>query len=145
MQLFIDGDCQALERSSNPADYLSDCQKIRLELLPRQPKTIVATFRLVDDKNPVQAGDLACYIKAPFEKVESDLKIALDSIDMTDRLWTACVPPNYTTIQAREFCALARCVEQIIGVTSVLVSPEHGVALVYNTITPQYVDLQSTL
>jgi hypothetical protein len=145
MQLFIDGDCQAFERSSNPADYLSNCQKRRLELVPGQPKTIVATFRLVDDKNPVQAGDLARYIKAPFEKVESDLGIALDSIDMTDRLWTACLPPNYTAMQAREFCALARCVEQIMGVTSVPVSPEHGVALVYNTITTQYVDLQSTL
>jgi hypothetical protein len=145
IQLFIDGQRQKLEIPANAAVCGYNCKEIYL--LPRQPRTIVATFKLVDEEpyTAEQLNNPARFSKDAFNEAESDLGIADDSFLMTDRLWTACVPSNYTAIQAKEFCALARCVEQIMGVMCVPISPESGAALVYNIITAQYVDLQSTL
>jgi hypothetical protein len=145
MQLFIDGNGQELQEPTERNMSWCYCQDISLEI--GQPKTIVATFRLEDYVPPTseQSGNKPRHSRAAFENAESDLGIAFNSIEMTDRLWTACVPPNYSGTQAREFCALARCVEQIMGVTSVPLSSEFGTALVYNIMTAQYVDLQSTL
>lgn len=156
VQVFLDGEGQEFERAFNQGEHISYSKEILLK--SGEPRTVVATFKLVHDRPPIVnlRGDKARYTKAPSEKMESDLGIAFDSIDMpnnlpfnsirmTDRLWTACVPPNYTATQAREFCALARCVEQIMGVASVPVSTEFGVALINNIMTAQYVDLQSTL
>jgi len=166
IQLFINRQGEQFRDTFNSSEPMSHFQELIFE--PKEEKTIVATYRLVDDQPQIssQLGTLATFPGAPFEEVESDLGIAFDSfempenlpfnsIKMTDRLWTACVPANYTAIQAREFCALARCVEQIVGVASVPVasvpgvpvstSSEFGIALVKNILTAQYVDLQSTL
>lgn len=148
MQLFIDGEAQELKGPPDPPDsatYWSHCQEIRFER--GRPQTIVATYSLVDDNPRLadQVENVARYKKSVLREVESHLGISDNSVEMTDRLWTACVPPNYTAIQAREFCALARCVEQIMGVTSIPISAQFGTALVYNIITSQYVNLQSTL
>jgi hypothetical protein len=111
MQLFINEEEQKFETSSNPADYEPNYFEIGLE--NGHATTVVATYTLVNDEPPIvgELGNLARHNKAILKEAESDLGIADGSVEMTDRLWTACVPPNYSAIQTREFCALARCVE----------------------------------
>jgi len=110
-------------------------------------------------------------------KIEEYLGVARESEDMTDRLWAACVLPNYDEDEADEVCAMARAVEEIMCVSSLPMSrPEQtvnessapvsasgrvkkkhrtsqyrapdvaeGTALLRNIVSPQYVDLQSSL
>jgi hypothetical protein len=50
--------------------------------------------------------------------IDHYLGIASQSLEMTDRLWTACLTTNYDAIEAVEICAIAKCTEQILGVSS---------------------------
>lgn len=168
LQLFIDGKPQKVEGPfpSTPDMDISFYRKVHLQ--PGKPTIIVSTYTLRNE-----SSNETILNSSAFNKVDQYLGTAKDSIQMTDRLWTACLPPNYTAIHALEFCAIARCVEQILCVASVPISSEvsqstpldtgpgnnelpsrlpsnvsgedFGTALIYNIMTAQYVNLQSTL
>ncbi|KAK4161191.1 hypothetical protein QBC43DRAFT_292255 [Cladorrhinum sp. PSN259] len=91
-------------------------------------------------------------IPPSFTELPADLRDYLgvdrDSLHMTDRLWTALCGANYEAAEAVEFCIVGRCVEQILGVTSVPIAPIYSgqypqTALISNIITSQYVDVQA--
>ncbi|KAK4183825.1 hypothetical protein QBC35DRAFT_83621 [Podospora australis] len=111
---------------------------------------IVSTYTLrreSDDPDDYQHLTLPCNLR-------DYLGIDGTSVNMTDRLWTALCAPNYEAVDAVEFCVVGRCVEQILGITSVPTeSPEtkDGMdtaqfperALIKNIMTYQYVDVES--
>lgn len=81
------------------------------------------------------------------------LGVSRESVNMSDRLWTALCAANYEAVEAVEFCIVGRCVEQILSVTSVPArqttstrterSGMPETALIGNIMTYQYVDVQS--
>jgi hypothetical protein len=135
----------------------------RLELFIGDPIYIVSSYALrdADDERDTVHN-------ASFADLEGYLGISNTSLNMTDRLWTALCSTNYEASEALEFCVVGRCVEQILGVTSIpFPSPVLGVpsalrhslaetaslepqevfetALISNLMTPQHVDVQSAL
>lgn len=148
-----------------------DIASIReLELSAGEPIIIVSTYALKPHVD--QGTQMGVSI---FANLEDHLGTCNTSVNMTDRLWTALCSPNYEANEAIDTCVIGRCVEQIIGVCSVPTLPrsaqgiddpqpyldgrnitqkEDGsspirdieeVALLRNIITPQYVDVQSSL
>jgi hypothetical protein len=135
----------------------------RIELSIGDPIYIVSSYALRDADDERDAVN-----DASFADLEDYLGVSNASLNMTDRLWTALCSTNYEASEAVEFCVVGRCVEQILGVTSIpFPSPGLGVssalrhspaetvslepqevfetALINNLITPQHVDVQSTL
>jgi hypothetical protein len=135
----------------------------RLELSIGDPIYIVSPCALRDANDERDTVD-----NATFTDLEDYLGISNTSLNMTDRLWTALCSTNYEASEAEEFCVVGRCVEQILGVTSIpfpssraghsstlkhspsdtasLESQEvFETALISNLMTPQHVDVQSAL
>jgi hypothetical protein len=126
----------------------------RIELSVGDPIYIVSSYALRDADDERDSVD-----KASFTDLEDYLGVSNTSLNMTDRLWTALCSTNYEASEAVEFCVVGRCVEQILGVTSIPF-PSTGVgisstlrhgpevfetALISNMMTPQHVDVQSAL
>jgi hypothetical protein len=135
----------------------------RLELFIGDPIYIVSSYALrdADDERDTVHN-------ASFADLEGYLGVSNTSLNMTDRLWTALCSINYEASEAAEFCVVGRCVEQILGVTSIPF-PSHGLgessalrhspaetaslepqeasetALISNLMTRQHVDVQSAL
>ncbi|KAK0744617.1 hypothetical protein B0T21DRAFT_280978 [Apiosordaria backusii] len=108
---------------------------------------VVSTYALRADDEDAHGtslpADLADY-----------LGVSRGSVNMFDRLWTSLCAANYEAIEAVEFCVVARCVEQILGVTSIpTLRPQPtdtGLpdgfaerALIGNIMTFQFVDVES--
>lgn len=176
VQLFINGTAQNIwtptqnvhEDEVNGTEVdISSFKSI--ELSDGDPTFIVAayTLRNMDERAIGFDG-------ASLANLEDYLGISNDSVNMTDRLWTALCSTNYEASEAVECCVVGRCVEQILCVTSIPlpfltrrgvtsdnsqnISPANQIedesqrderkseiALVCNIVTPQYVDLQSAL
>ncbi|AEO64451.1 uncharacterized protein THITE_48161 [Thermothielavioides terrestris NRRL 8126] len=88
------------------------------------------------------------------DRLQDYLGVDRQSVNMTDRLWTALCSANYEAGEAVELCVVGRCVEQILGVTSIPLqkprqpSNQEGhelpeLALIGNIMTFQYVDVES--
>ncbi|KAK4221059.1 hypothetical protein QBC38DRAFT_149395 [Podospora fimiseda] len=82
------------------------------------------------------------------DDIRDYLGVDRDSLQMTDRLWTALCAANYEAVEAVEFCVVGRCVEQVLGVTSVPIIQNQPqkfpqTALISNIMTSQYVDVQA--
>jgi hypothetical protein len=135
----------------------------RIELSIGDPIYIVSSYALRDADDERDTVD-----NASFADLEDYLGVSNTSLNMTDRLWTALCSTNYEASEAVEFCVVGRCVEQILGVISIpFLSPgvlassslRHGraetaslksqevfeTALISNLMTPQHVDVQSSL
>jgi hypothetical protein len=135
----------------------------KLELSIGEPVCIVSSYALRDADDERGTVDTAS-----FEDLENYLGVSNTSLNMTDRLWTALCSTNYEASEAVEFCVVGRCVEQILGVTSLpFLSPKVGdssssrqssdemasldsqeafeTALISNLVTSQHVDVQSAL
>lgn len=120
----------------------------RIELAVGEANYIISTYALRNDDE-----DSGLEVDTSLPKSLLDyLGVSRESVNMTDRLWTALCSTNYEAVEAVEFCIVGRCVEQILGVTSVPVQhpsrlrsgmPE--TALIGNIMTYQYVDVQSML
>ncbi|KAK3350289.1 hypothetical protein B0T25DRAFT_458542 [Lasiosphaeria hispida] len=120
-----------------------------IDLAVGEPNYIVSTYALRNDE---EDSELDLDTALP-EDLLGYLGVSRESANMTDRLWTALCATNYEAAEAVEFCIVGRCVEQILGVTSVPVQhpsrprSEHPgmpeTALIGNIMTYQYVDVQS--
>lgn len=108
---------------------------------------LVVTYSLEDSAtHPTGGHDLERKLLP--EDLQNYLGVAEDSPHMTDRLWTALCGPNYEAVEAVEFCVVGKCVEQILGVTSIPIAPVDEdqypqTALISNIMTSQFVDVQS--
>jgi hypothetical protein len=160
MRLFINGASQDLAPSTTHLDVEEvDGTEIdltslhQIELLDNEPVFIVSTYALkhVDDEDEPS-------ILAHFSEIQDHLGISNTSLNMTDRLWTACCSTNYEAYEAVEICAIGRCIEQIVSVaaipfydnatTRLTVQRDQTVvetALIDNIIHSQHVDVQSAL
>jgi len=122
-----------------------------IDLTVGEPNYIVSTYALRNDE---EDSELDIDTALPKDLLDY-LGVSRESANMTDRLWTALCATNYEAAEAVEFCIVGRCVEQILGVTSVPVQhpsrpwSEHPgmpeTALIGNIMTYQYVDVQSML
>ncbi|KAK3326630.1 hypothetical protein B0H66DRAFT_551399 [Apodospora peruviana] len=118
----------------------------RIEIPVGDATYLVSSYALRNDAEEGDEADLSTSLPADLEDY---LGVSRESLHMTDRLWTAMCAANYEAVEAVEFCIVGRCVEQILGVTSIPVrqppggplSPER--ALIGNIMTSQYVDVQS--
>ncbi|KUJ07864.1 uncharacterized protein LY89DRAFT_765921 [Mollisia scopiformis] len=157
MRLFINGVSQNLAPSATHLDVEEvDGHEIdltshhKIELLDNEPVFIVSTYALkhVDDEEE------SC-ISGYFSEIEDHLGISNTSVNMTDRLWTACCSTNYEAYEAVEICVIGRTIEQIISVAAIPFSDKSSqhretqsrqvleIALVDNVISSQHVDVQS--
>lgn len=177
-ELFVDGESERL-RPALSGQRGKDCfadisSKSRIiPLSSEKPTILVCVYSLREEPSESNTGIASTWISSP--DMEQFLGIEHRSVDMTDRLWAACVLPNYDVDEADEVCAVARNVEEILCVSSVPISrqtkqvrngcstpspegassqqqvaplastPHYAVALIRNIMTSQYVDLQSSL
>lgn len=154
MRLFIDGVRQDISAPLHGLDHDEvggteiDTSSIHeVELRAGEPVILVSTYalRCID-------ANSAGLSMATFTNLEDHLGTGNTSVHMTDRLWTALCSANYEASEAVDVCVIGRGVEQILGVCSVPLSrrssqsnEEKEVALLCNIITPQYIDVQSSL
>jgi hypothetical protein len=175
MNVFVNGKEQNIGSSLHGLDHedvsgsevdISSTHEIEVSV--GEPTFIVSTYSLRNSNDERVGLDMRC-----FDEIQDYLGTSNHSINMTDRLWTALCSTNYEASEAVEFCVIGRCVEQIMGVFSVpffhtdqmdseqrfhadgkvqnkAPSPEnpndaYETALICNIMTPQYVDVQSTL
>jgi len=123
----------------------------RINLAVGEPTYIVSRYALRNDEEDTER-DVDSSL--PTDLLDY-LGVSRESANMSDRLWTALCATNYEAVEAVEFCIVGRCVEQILGVTSVPVLPVSRssskkpgmpeIALIGNIMTYQYVDVQSML
>lgn len=125
----------------------------RVEIPVGETAYIVSTYAL---RNYEEDSGHECDASLPPDLLDY-LGVSRESENMSDRLWTALCAANYEAVEAVEFCIVGRCVEQILGVTSVPVwrppDSQTGLryfglpetALIGNIMTYQYVDVQSML
>jgi hypothetical protein len=166
MQLWINSTAQSFEI---PESVVQDAEAVDASYIHEQQVQvgeiiyIVASYsiRNYDDKTTALPGLIS-------DEIQDYIGFDPKSLNMTDRLWTALCSPNYEAIEAVEFCAIGRCVERIMSVSSVPIHDPHGdgssntgfgagvakelmveempeIALLPNIITPQCVDVQSSL
>ena len=171
MQLFVNGIEQnfsaqvgALGGDAITGKEVNTSSTYRIELSVGEPICIVSTYSLRSSREEPQAIHASC-----FADLQDHLGIAITSVNMSDRLWTALCSTNYEASEAVEFCVLGRCVEQILCVSSIpfAATPESEqsstfealqnkdglentqkaseTVLLCNIITPQFVDVQSAL
>ncbi|KAM7213096.1 hypothetical protein V8F06_011519 [Rhypophila decipiens] len=136
-------------RVLNDEAYKRQCAdlscELRVRLLNGEATYLVSTYALRTDKEDEVRN---CSLELPPD-LESYLGVEWESENMTDRLWTALCSTNYEAAEAVEFCVVGRCVEQILGVTSIPVrqhSSDSGPpqrALINNLMTNQIVDVES--
>lgn len=158
MRLFINGVPQDLAPSATHLDVeevngteidLSSFHKI--ELSDNEPVFIVSTYALKHEDDKHEEA-----IAGHFSGIEDHLGISNDSLNMTDRLWTALCSTNYEAYEAVEVCVIGRCVEQIISVAAIPFyvksvgqqDAEHQrevleTALIHNIVNSQHVDVQT--
>tara|TARA_R110002060_G_scaffold21196_4_gene28811 strand:- start:545 stop:1006 length:462 start_codon:yes stop_codon:yes gene_type:complete len=153
MHLFIDEVRQDLSAPLHGLDHdeisgtevdISSMHEV--ELRDGEPVIIVSTYALrsIDTKS-------SGLEMATFADLEDHLGVLNTSVKMTDRLWTALCSANYEASEAIDVCVIGRGVEQILGVSSVPLPANEdanmsaGTALLCNIMTPQYVDVQSSL
>ncbi len=162
MRLYINGVPQDLAPSATHLDVEEvngteiDLSSLhRIELLENEPVYVVSTYSLhYGDEDDHDETSIAEY----FAGIEDHLGISNDSVNMTDRLWTALCSTNYEAWEAVETCSIGRCVEQIISVAAIpfYEKPSRRVenprerevletALIDNIISSQHVDIQSAL
>lgn len=153
MHLFIDGVRQNLNAPLHGLDHdeisgteVDTSSMHEVELRDGEPVIIVSTSALRD----IHAN--ACGLEmAMFTDIEDHLGVLNTSLRMTDRLWTALCSANYEASEAVDVCVIGRGVEQILGVSSVPLPGTKDaklggeIALICSIITPQYVDVQSSL
>jgi hypothetical protein len=123
----------------------------RINLAVGESNYIVSTYALRNDEDD-RGRDVDASLPT---NLMDYLGVSRESANMSDRLWTALCATNYEAVEAVEFCIVGRCVEQILGVTSVPVRRPSGsrskssgmpeTALIGNIMTYQYVDVQSML
>jgi hypothetical protein len=171
MQLFVNGIQQNVSMPVHGLDgdeligtEVNTSSMHRIELSVGEPTYIISTYALRNSKEAHHAISIDRFLD-----LQGHLGIANTSVNMTDRLWTALCSTNYEASEAVEFCVVGRCVEQILGVSSIPFAtlpvskrssayedersqnaPEatqeaFETALLCNIITPQYVDVQSAL
>lgn len=160
MRLYINGIPQYLAPSATHLDVeevsgseinLSSLHKI--EISDNEPVFIVSTYTLKHEDDEDETT-----IASHFSGIEDYLGISNDSLNMTDRLWTALCSTNYEAYEAVEVCVIGRCVEQIISVAAIPfygrfavqqdTENQHKVletALIHNIINSQHVDVQTAL
>ncbi|KAK4205403.1 hypothetical protein QBC40DRAFT_302701 [Triangularia verruculosa] len=147
MTCFVNGVPQK-PTPSGPHDAATEGQWVDLtsehivDIRSGEATYVVSTYALrADDEaqhDPTLPSDVADY-----------LGVSRESVNMTDRLWTALCSTNYEAIEAVQFCVIGRGAEQILGVTSVPIVrssradefPE--TALIGNIMTYQLVDVES--
>jgi len=149
--LSVSGEVQRLTDRQNSVDGLCAdlTTEYRVDLAVGEPISIISSYTLRNDEEDAER-DLDTSLPA---ELLDYLGVSRESVNMTDRLWTALCATNYEAVEAVEFCIVGRCVEQILGVTAVPVrhpskssSGLYGMpetALIGNIMTYQYVDVQS--
>lgn len=160
IQAFVDG-----EPRNITTDQSSSTGTIEVTL-SQEPTIIITTYHLRGLAETHTKSDT--YPMIPMVKsaeIEDYLGISNASFEMTDKLWLASLTKQFDAVETLEICAVARYVEQILGVSSVPIAaadPEisltasdctghsdfdsiSGIALVRNIITSQYVELESIL
>lgn len=126
-ELFVDGESErlspALSNSSERDFFVDISSKTRsIPLSSETPTILVCAYSLREEPAGTNSGKPSTGISSP--EMERFLGIEHRSVDMTDRLWAACVLPNYDVDEADEVCAIARNVEEILCVSSLPV-PRH--------------------
>lgn len=161
MHLFIDGIRQDLSAPLHGVGHdevsgteVNTSSVHEIEFRDGEPVIIVSTYALQSLDSQSSGLDMAT-----FTDLEDHLGTCNTSVNMTDRLWTATCSTNYEASEAVDVCVVGRCVEHIIGVSSIpfqrretqnkRASASHPefeeIALLRNVMTPQYVDVQSSL
>jgi hypothetical protein len=89
----------------------------RINLSSKEPTILICSYSIRNSSDSVAPINISSLIG-----IDNYLGIASHSLEMTDRLWAACLTTNYDANEAEEICAIAKCAEQIICVSSVPVS-----------------------
>jgi hypothetical protein len=125
MHLFVDGIQQdittplhGLDRDEVTGTEVDTSSMHEIELTVGEPIIIVSTYALRSAGNQTTVFDIAT-----FTDLEDHLGTCNTSVNMTDRLWTALCSTNYEASEAIDTCVVGRCVEQILGVSSVPFPP----------------------
>lgn len=160
IQVFING-----KETPMTCDNKSSSGVLWVDLSEEKPTIIVSTYTLRDLSSD-SITKIDPYPMIPMvaaSEIEDYLGISNTSLEMTDKLWLASLSRQFNEIETIEICAVARQVEQILGVSSVPTSVtqpgpnskfkvntsdferQPGIALVRNIISSQYVSLESTL
>lgn len=133
--------------------------------LSQSPTIIVTTYTLRALPKTHKRSDTYPMIRmVDSTEIEKYLGISTTSPEMTDKLWLASLTKQFDAVETLEICAVARYVEQILGVSSIPINSgntEHsldldpaagpdfesipGIALIRNIMTSQFVELESTL
>jgi hypothetical protein len=145
------------------ADETKSSGVIEVALSKDRPTFILTTHTLRDVANlPSGVEHYPMIPMASSTEIEDYLGISNTSNEMTDKLWLASLTIQFDAIETVEFCAIAKYMEQILGVSSVPIGASSrssnsakttastfealpGIALIRNIMTTQYVDLESTL
>jgi hypothetical protein len=152
MQLFINDEPKEMTRGTfsphaheqEHTDTVDFFAMHEVGLIRDEPTFIITTFALRESPSiePLLTNE-------SFHFIEDYLGVSPPSINMTDRLWTACLTTSYEAVEAVEFCIIARSVEQTLSVATIALDAgpnrDAGLALIGNIMTGQYVDLQSVL
>jgi hypothetical protein len=161
IQVFVDGRHNIITASESLSAGI-----LEVRVSSDEPTIIVSTYTLRDlsdsDPNP---DDYPMIPMVSSRQIEDYLGVSNISVEMTDKLWLASLTTQFDAIETIELCAVARCVEQILGVSSVPIPSSNstassdltdhtapadfdnvsGIALICNIMTSQHVDLESTL
>ncbi|KAI9049724.1 hypothetical protein LZ554_005876 [Drepanopeziza brunnea f. sp. 'monogermtubi'] len=160
MHLFIDGLPQDLSAPLHGVGHdevggteVNTSSIHDIELRDGEPVIVVSTYALRNLEDRISGLGMAT-----FANLQDHLGTCNSSPNMTDRLWTALCSINYEASEAIDTCVIGRCVEQILGVSSIPFEPRtkqtevllvphpktEEIALLRNIMTPQYVDVQSS-
>jgi hypothetical protein len=85
-----------------------------VELSSEEPTILVCSYAIRNSFDPVATVDMSSLIG-----IDNYLGIASQSLEMTDRLWSACLTTNCDDNETVEVCAIAKCAEQILSVSSI--------------------------
>jgi len=154
------------ERNVITTDESLSAGMLEVRFSSDKPTTIVSTYTLRDLSDPYPESDAHPMVPMlSSRQIEDYLGVSNTSVEMTDKLWLASLTKQFDAIETIELCAVARYVEQILGVSSVPIPSSNstapsdptgptapadfendsGIALICNIMTSQYVDLESTL
>lgn len=158
IQAFVDGEQRRITSNEDTG---------MIEVTLSQTPTIIITTYTLRDLSIIHT-ESDPYPMVPMVdpvKVENYLGVSNTSLEMTDKLWLASLTKQFDAVETLEICAVARYVEQILGVSSVPIGANNatasfnasdhskhsdfenmsGIALVRNIMTSQYVELESIL
>lgn len=161
IQVFVNGEQKVITANENLSAGI-----LEVGFLNDEPTIVVSTYTLRDlSYSYPKPGDYPMIPMVSSRQIEDYLGVSNMSVEMTDKLWLASLTTQFDAIETIELCAVARYVEQILGVSSVPIpSPnsaassgvtDHtapadfdnasGIAMICNIMTSQYVNLESTL